>query len=196
MALDCSKINIGFTQEACTKPAIPGTAPRVILISYSDVDKGRSTIANNIISQMVLKTGMKGYEVDSLPDATVGEVTLNAGTYSNTLGHNLTVRIFEKSEAAKKFGNGLVNSKVIAIVENNEHGEDGEVKYEVYGWESGLKLSAVTSTTTMDDNVAYLYTLSTPSNGREGTLPISFFNTDEATTDAAITSLLSPASGS
>ena len=193
MALDCSKITTGFTQEACSKPSIPGTAPRVILLSFSDIDKGKSTVANNIISQLVLKTGMQGYEVDSLPDANGGEVTLNAGTYSNTLGHSLTIRIFEKSEAAKKFGNGLVNAKVVAIVENNERGDKGEVKYEVYGWESGLKLTAITSTTTMDDNVAYLYTLSTPSNGREGTLPMSLFNTNEATTDAAVTSLLTPA---
>ena len=101
MALDCSKITVGFTQEACSKPSIPGTASRVILMAFSDIDKGKSVVANNVISQLVLKTGMQGYEVDSLPDATVGEVTLNAGTYSNTLGHSLTIRIFEKSEDRK-----------------------------------------------------------------------------------------------
>lgn len=193
MAIDCSKIKTGFAREDCANPAIPGTGPRIILISYTDIDRSKSNMANGVLSTIVLKKGAQGYEVDSLPDATVGELSLNAGTYSNTLGHSVTIRIFDKTEAAKKFGNGLVNSKVIAIVENNEHAADGSVKYEVYGWESGLKLSALTSTTAMDDNVAYLYTLSTPSNGREGMLPLSLFNTDEETTDAAVEALLTPA---
>ena len=191
--LDCSALNVGYALQACQPPATPGTGSRVILLSYSDIDRSKSTLANGVLSTIVLKAGAQGYEVDSLPDATVGEVTFNTGTYINSLGHQLTLRIFEKSEAAKKFGNGLVNAKVVAIVENNEHGDDGQVKYEVYGWNSGLRLNAVTSTTTMDDGVAYLYTLATPDGAREATLPISFFNTDEASTDAAVQALLTPA---
>ena len=191
--LDCSKLNTGYALEACTPPATPGTGSRVILLSYSDIDRSKSTVTEGVISTIVLKTGAQGYEVDSLPDATVGEVTFTAGTYMNSYGHQITVRIFEKSEAAKKFGNNLLNALVVAIVENKEHGEGGEVKYEVYGWSSGLKMSAVTAATTMGDNTAYLYTLTTPSAGRENTLPVSFFNTDESTTDAAVEALLSPA---
>lgn len=191
--LDCSGLPVGYALQACQPPATPGTGSRVILLSFSDIDRAKSTIANGILSTIVLKAGAQGYEVDSLPDATVGEVTFSTGTYINSLGHQLTLRIFEKSEAAKKFGNGLINAKVVAIVENNERGEDGQVKYEVYGWNSGLRLNAVTSSTTMDDGVAYLYTLGTPDGGRESSLPISFFNTDEATTDAAVDALLTPA---
>ena len=166
--LDCSKIKTGFTNQVCGKPAIAGTTARVIL----------------------LKAGATGYEVDSLPNATVGSDTINAGTYLKTHQHNVVVRIFKKSEAAKKFVNGLTNARVIAIVENNDTGDNGDTKYEVYGWDSGLELTEITVTTEMTDGVAYQVTLANGTIAQEGSLPMSLFNTDEQTTDLMVEGLL------
>lgn len=174
----------------CGKPAIAGTAARVILISYSDVDKSKSVVTDNVISSLILKAGATGYEVDSLPNATVGSDTINAGTYLKTHQHNVVVRIFKKSEAAKKFVNGLTNARVIAIVENNDTGDNGDTKYEVYGWDSGLELTEITVTTEMTDGVAYQVTLANGTIAQEGSLPISLFNTDEETTDLMVEGLL------
>lgn len=188
--LDCSKIKTGFTNQVCGKPAIAGTTARVILISYSDVDKSKSVVSDNVISSLILKAGATGYEVDSLPNATVGSDTINAGTYLKTHQHNVVVRIFKKSEAAKKFVNGLTNARVIAIVENNDTGDNGDTKYEVYGWDSGLELTEITVTTEMTDGVAYQVTLANGTIAQEGSLPISLFNTDEKTTDLMVDGLL------
>lgn len=188
--LDCSKIKTGFINQVCGKPAIAGTAARVILISYSDVDKAKSAVTDNVISSLILKAGATGYEVDSLPNATVGSDTINAGTYLKTHQHNVVVRIFKKSEAAKKFVNGLTNARVIAIVENNDTGDNGDTKYEVYGWDSGLELTEITVTTEMTDGVAYQVTLANGTIAQEGSLPMSLFNTDEATTDLMVEGLL------
>lgn len=188
--LDCSKIKTGFTNQVCGKPAIAGTTARVILISYSDVDKSKSVVTDNVISSLILKTGAVGYEVDSLPNATVGSDTINAGTYLKTHQHNVVVRIFKKSEAAKKFVNGLTNARVIAIVENNDTGDNGDTKYEVYGWDSGLELTEITVTTEMTDGVAYQVTLANGTIAQEGSLPMSLFNTDEKTTDLMVEGLL------
>lgn len=174
----------------CGTPALAGTAPRVILVSYTDINKGLSVVANNVISELVLKAGAKAYEVDSISNATVGEDTVNVGTYVRTHQHNVTVRIVKKSEAAKKFVNGLTNARVVAIVENNDRGDDGDTKYEVYGYDSGLELNDLTASTEVADGVAYLFTLGSGTIAQEGSLPKSFFNTDEATTDAAIEALL------
>lgn len=188
--LDCSKIKTGFTNQVCGKPAIAGTAARVILLSYSDADKSKSVVADNVISSLILKAGATGYEVDSLPNATVGSDTINAGTYLKTHQHNVVVRIFKKSEAAKKFVNGLTNARVIAIVENNDTGDNGDTKYEVYGWDSGLELTEITVTTEMTDGVAYQVTLANGTIAQEGSLPMSLFNTDEKTTDLMVEGLL------
>lgn len=188
--LDCSKIKTGFTNQVCGKPAIAGTTARVILLSYSDADKSKSVVTDNVISSLILKTGATGYEVDSLPNATVGSDTINAGTYLKTHQHNVVVRIFKKSEAAKKFVNGLTNARVIAIVENNDSGDNGDTKYEVYGWDSGLELTEITVTTEMTDGVAYQVTLANGTIAQEGSLPMSLFNTDEKTTDLMVEGLL------
>lgn len=193
--LDCSKIKTGFTNQVCGKPAIAGTTARVILISYSDVDKSKSIVSDNVISSLILKAGATGYEVDSLPNATVGSDTINAGTYLKTHQHNVVVRIFKKSEAAKKFVNGLTNARVIAIVENNDTGNAGDTKYEVYGWDSGLELTEITVTTEMTDGVAYQVTLANGTIAQEGSLPMSLFNTDEATTDLMVDGLLAGGTG-
>lgn len=188
--LDCSKIKTGFINQVCGKPAIAGTTARVILLSYSDVDKSKSIVTDNVISSLILKAGATGYEVDSLPNATVGSDTINAGTYLKTHQHNVVVRIFKKSEAAKKFVNGLTNARVIAIVENNDTGNNGDTKYEVYGWDSGLELTEITVTTEMTDGVAYQVTLANGTIAQEGSLPMSLFNTDEKTTDLMVDGLL------
>lgn len=188
--LDCSKIKTGFINQTCGKPAIAGTTARVILLSYSDVDKSKSKVTDNVISSLILKAGATGYEVDSLPNATVGSDTINAGTYLKTHQHNVVVRIFKKSEAAKKFVNGLTNARVIAIVENNDTGDNGDTKYEVYGWDSGLELTEITVTTEMTDGVAYQVTLANGTIAQEGSLPMSLFNTDEKTTDLMVDGLL------
>lgn len=188
--LDCSKIKTGFINQVCGKPAIAGTTARVILLSYSDVDKSKSVVTDNVISSLILKAGATGYEVDSLPNATVGSDTINAGTYLKTHQHNVVVRIFKKSEAAKKFVNGLTNARVIAIVENNDTGDNGDTKYEVYGWGSGLELTEITVTTEMTDGVAYQVTLANGTIAQEGSLPMSLFNTDEKTTDLMVDGLL------
>lgn len=193
--LDCSKIKTGFINQVCGKPAIAGTTARVILLSYSDVDKSKSVVSDNVISSLILKAGATGYEVDSLPNATVGSDTINAGTYLKTHQHNVVVRIFKKSEAAKKFVNGLSNARVIAIVENNDTGDNGDTKYEVYGWDSGLELTEITVTTEMTDGVAYQVTLANGTIAQEGSLPMSLFNTDEKTTDLMVDGLLAGGTG-
>lgn len=193
--LDCSKIKTGFTNQECGKPAIAGTTARVILLSYSDVDKSKSAVIDNVISSLILKAGATGYEVDSLPNATVGSDTINAGTYLKTHQHNVVVRIFKKSEAAKKFVNGLTNARVIAIVENNDTGDHGDTKYEVYGWDSGLELTEITVTTEMTDGVAYQVTLANGTIAQEGSLPMSLFDTDEKTTDLMVNGLLAGGTG-
>lgn len=191
--MDCSKITAGFIVADCDGPAIAGTSGRVVLVSFTDIDRTKSTVANNVISTIVLKSGAKAYEVDSLPNAVVGDSPVTVGTYVSTFQHTLAVRIFKKSEAAKKFVNQLPTARVIAIVENNERGAKGEVKYEVYGWNSGLTMTELAATTEMTDGVAYQIGLSSSSVAQEKTLPMSFFNTDEATTDEAVNALLGSA---
>ncbi len=190
MAIDCSTIKVGVSVTDCADDATPGTTGRLILLSYTDIDRAGSTVASNVITELLLKAGKLGYEVHSLPDADVGSTSLVAGTYKNSFSHNIVARVFIKTEQTKEFVNQFTSARVVGLLENSEAGADGAVKWEVYGWDSGLKLTELESTTAMADGVVYGLTLATPETGREGSIPKSFFKTDEATTDAAIESLI------
>lgn len=172
------------------KTATAGTAGRVILINFSDIDKSTSVVTNNVITTLALKSGAKGYAVESFPNAAVGSDSINVGTYINSHSHSVQVRIFQKSEAAKKFVNGATNAKIVAVVENNNHGESGETKYEVYGYEAGLHISELTAGTDMADNVVYDVTFASKDTALESSLPKSFFSQSESATDTAVEALL------
>lgn len=188
--MDCNSITKGLVGAICGAPATPGTGKKVYLATYTDVDKSLSVVTNNVISDLVLKATKKAYVFESLADSAMGEATLAKETYFNVYTHALSLKVFTKSEDAKAFVNTLTGARVIAIVENREKGTDGEVKYEVYGWGSGLELAEAVGTTDMADRVVYSLKLQSNDKSKEGTLPLSLFDTDEATTDAIIASLI------
>jgi hypothetical protein len=188
--MDCSKITQGLQAVNCGQPAIAGTGPRVILINYADIDRSLSTVADNVITSLVLKADVVGYEFQSLDNANLGEVSYNKTTYFGNWQHDLTMRIFAKDEGAKKFANDMNGARVVAVVENKELGTDGNVKYEVYGWDAGLELNEGTASTDMADNVVYLLKMGSGTNSKENSLPKSVFKTNLATTETMLDSLL------
>lgn len=195
---NCSTITAALVAAVCDKQAQGGTAARVILINFKDIDKSLSEVTANVISEIVLQSLKKGYAFTSLEDSTVGDFALNKGTWFRNWNHNLPLRIFTKSEASKKFVNDMAGSRVVAIVENKEIGKAtiggvvtvGEVQYEVYGWDAGLELQEAVGTTDIADGVVYDLKLGTPEKSKEGSIPKSFFNTNIDTTEAAIEALI------
>jgi hypothetical protein len=188
--MDCSKITAGLVAVVCGKPAIPGTGQRVILINYSDVDRSLSTVANNVITNLILKGTSGAYEFESLDNANLGEVSLNKGTYFSNWQHDLSLRVFAKSEAAKKFVNNLNGARVIAVVENREEGNEGDVKYEAYGWDAGLELNEGTASTDMADQIVYQVKMGSGANSKESSLPKSVYKTDLQATETMLNALI------
>lgn len=190
MAIDCSKLTDGVIAAVCNKPAIAGTGHRVILINYNDIDRSISEVEGNVIKKLVLKTGATGYEYESLENSTLGEISLNKGTYFSNWQHDLTLRVFAKSESSKGFVNSLNSARVVAVVDNKELGDDGDVKYEVYGWDAGLELNEGTASTDMADLVVYTIKMGSGANSKEASLPKSIFDADLATTETMLNTLL------
>lgn len=196
--MNCSDIAKDLIAAVCGKQALAGTGARVIFINFEDIDRELSVVTNNVITEIVLKNGKKAYAFTSLEDSTVGDFALNKGTWFNTWNHNLPLNIFTKSEASKEFMNLGAGARVVAIVENKEIGtalsggvvKTGEVKYEVYGWDSGLELLEATGSTAIADGVVFNPKFGTGEKSKENSIPRSFFNTDLTTTEAALAALL------
>lgn len=187
--MDCAKIAAGLTASECGIMATSGTGTKVVLFNYDDIDKGSSVVAAGICTSLVLKTNKLAYLFESIDKATTGEATFAKGTYIDSYDHAITLRIFVKDQTSKDFINSLTNARVVAIVENRATGEGGNTKYEVYGWDSGLKLSENAFTTDFSDNVVFTAKLASDDNSKEGQLPLSYFITDLSATETALAGL-------
>ncbi len=178
--------------KECNKSATAGAEDEVIIFNLSDLDRENSVVStDNVITALELKAGKKAYTFTTFGKS-LGEsgATFTLGTYRNTWIHTIMQRIFTKNEEAKKYVNSLgLGAKICAIVKNNERGENGEVKYELYGWDNGLILKESASTIAMTDGVVYPLTVGSEETAQESTLPKSIFVTDLATTEQMINSL-------
>lgn len=189
MSNECGNLTQGLVTSICGKAPASGTAKKVVLINFDDVDKVASQVDGNVAKSIVLKQGKIGYLLESKPKATSGSATFARGTYFDSFDHSVTLRVFTKNQETKNFMNNLLGARVIAIVDNNEIGDEGDTKYEVYGWNSGLTLSELPWVTELTDSVVYSATLASDDASKEGQLPLSFFNDDLATTETALASL-------
>lgn len=187
--MDCAKIAAGLTAAECGKMATAGTGTKVVLMNYDDIDKASSTVSSGVCTSLVLAADKLAYLFESIDKATTGEATFAKGTYIDSYDHAVTLRIFIKDQTSKNFINSLTNARVVAIVENRATGASGNTKYEVYGWDSGLKLSENAFTTDFADNVVFTAKLASDENSKEGQLPLSYFITDLAGTETALAGL-------
>lgn len=187
--MDCGSITKGFVIDSCAQ-ALPigGTGTRIMLLNYADVDKENSTVKDGVVSNIALKSGKKGYLYETLENANEASATFSKGTYVSTYDHSVTLRCFVRSTDAKEFVNQMKDARLIAVVENREQDEN---HFEVYGWDSGLKLTENTYGTTLTDNVALAPVLSTDDTSKETKLPLTFFTTSGAATETAFVALAS-----
>lgn len=193
---ECGNLSKGLVASLCGKAPASGTGKKTVLVPYDDIDRTASVVTGNVASSVILKSGKIGYLFTSKPNATTGEATFAKGKYINLLDHAVTLRTFVKNQSAKDFMNELIaGARVVVFVDNNESGDAGETKYEVYGWDSGLTLSELPISTELADGVVYSAKLASDENSKEGQLPLSFFVTSPTATEAALASLYTPAQG-
>ena len=188
--MDCSKIAANLVAANCAKAELGGTGALIYLMNYEDIDRVASTVTENVISAIVMKGSTLAYTFESLEDSHVGEFALVAGTYYNEYDHTLNLRVFTKSEPAKAFMNSAKNARLVAVVPHKAIGTAGEVKWEAYGWDAGLKATEETGTTEMTDKVVYNLKLASSDNAKEQSLPKSVFITSLTLTETMLSTLL------
>lgn len=175
--MDCSKITKGFVASECGALPMGGTLTKVWLFNYADIDKATSVVTDEELTTLKLKTSAKGYIYQSMDNSTEGGATLNRGTYSANYDHSVSLRIFADTIEAKEFLNEAKEARIVAIVERKTEGDN---KFEVYGWQSGLKMTENAYATTFTDNVAYNPTFASDDQSKESFLPLTCTMTESA----------------
>ena len=113
------------------------------LINLDDIDKSASTLAvsNTQITALVLDAGAKIYQFTSRRDAGQASHQLAQLEFATGYLHTVQGRILLRGAEERETIQDLVDGgRVAVIVEKVDTGLAGELKYEIYGYESGLKI--------------------------------------------------------
>jgi hypothetical protein len=119
-------------------------------------------------------------------------------TYQKTWEHGFIFRIFDNTPEDKIWIENLKDSRFVVIIENvynklDASLGDGRTVFEVLGWDFGLELNAAERDPNSDEMLGgWLLTAGCSDKMKESSIPLTFFDTDIATTRQDIDGLLAP----
>ena len=144
---DCVSLIAGGITPNCKDPITKGYEHKGIIINWDDIDFTATTFSDaNTISNLVLKSGKKAYEIVQRGNTpfTGSTAEMAVGTISNTVTKNVQFVVLDKGpDVAKNVIDGLANGKFVVILENTwknlnaTHGTKGDSAFEVIGIKQG-----------------------------------------------------------
>lgn len=183
---------------ACEDMVSKGMEADGVLINRGDVDFTATVFDDtnkNIIKQLVLKTGKKGYVVMQPGNTpyTGTKSSLVVGTYRNSWTHEVQIVVLANTpEVAAEIIDRLANGKFLLILRNVTKGADGKGEFQIYGYAQGLTCSAGENDKYSEETEGgWLMTLQETSAPKSA---MFLFNTDSETTTAQYESLKTAAS--
>lgn len=185
----CASISSGYA-ISCTTPLVPGTEDDILLANRADVSGYVVDGANPmLVTDINMKTGKQFYKFEGQNMSVEPKSRLVLTRYSRLYEHEARFKIFANSPADKLTVDKLIKGEVVALIKSKAGA------WELYGKDIGLKVSEMErDPNNTDTGGAYDLLLKTPDTAAKETfLPSTFFITDAATTEAAVTALLSPA---
>lgn len=192
MAL-CGQFTLSVSTN-CAYPLISGTGNRAYIMNHDDYEAAtKAFLSGNamVLESIALAGAATAFYVDGINNSNAPSFALVPQTYGDVFDHTFNFLIFDLSNATKEAIQGSVGGRFVVVYENSFKGVAGESAFEVLGADNGLKLTALTRDPLNNDNQgAYVLTMNTAETGKESKMPLSFFDTDYATTKAALEALL------
>jgi hypothetical protein len=170
-----------------------GVNSRLIIGNRDDID-GITEDGSNplLISAITMKDGKVAYAFEGSDMSVKPEYNLVPGTITSQYSHKVAFTIYDVSSDQKLNLENMKNAKLFAIVQGVEDDGNGDNFFEVYGLGRGLKLTTLSRIPTDNETLgAFNVVLETyQDGGNETQMPVTFFDTDYDTTEAAVTALL------
>jgi len=181
----CALVTSGQTIPAgCVVPA-RGVSPDVILINFDDYSDDYSSTTNLIET---ITAANPGFTWEGLKTSTKPVATKKEGTYEDSFELAIQMVSFSVTAAIRKQLQAGI--KVVAILKHNEKGSTGATKWNVWGRDTGLYIRELVWDLNSPDTGGITFTLKTLDDQPAVRLPVTVFDTDEATTDAMVAGLL------
>lgn len=185
----CALITIGSTYD-CANPIVPGVNTRLVLINKDEI--ASITYSGSYITAMTLAALKTGFAFEGYRGSLNPSYTLVPGAFSLAYDHEVKFQVFDISQEQKDNLQKMALGRMVAIIENmNNAGNDNNF-FEVYGLDVGLEITELSRIARdLDSQGSFSVLLKTPDDeGKEPSMPRTWFITDYATTKALVDGLL------
>jgi hypothetical protein len=169
----------------CTNPPSQGIETRIVLINRDDIDRAASVAALDGTQDIELLADTTGYVLEGIKQINSYNATVNvADDQLNKVTHAFVGRVYNISTETRAFINSLISgANLVAVVEKKAKGTLNKYAYQILGWDTGLELSEGVENSAENDG-AFVFTLSSSPLALEPRMPLTFFDTDYATSKA------------
>lgn len=189
----CGKISSAFTIN-CDNPLQAGTEDTLVLINWEDWLDAALTVNmsnNQIVENIVLGSGITGYEVQGKNNSIAPKYEMIKQPYAEVYNHEINYKIFGVSADLKAQLEKKAKGRFVAIVYNKYKGADGNSAFEIYGADAGLVVTQLLrDVNSADTQGAFDVILKTSEQSLEPHMPKTLFITDYATTKSVVEGLL------
>lgn len=138
----CDKLLAAAIQPDCDNPQVGGIEADGVIINRADIDFDACSRTGNIISTLALKTSKKGFKIFQQGNSpfTGSNAAFTSGTFLNKFTKQVSFVVSDHSpQCSSSIIDQLANGTFVVILKNKYAGADSKGKYEVFGFEAGLK---------------------------------------------------------
>ena len=136
----------------CDKPLAKGATSEAVIINRNDIDFDATTIADDgSVISLVLKSGKKGYrclQPGNKPYGT-GNTVLVVGDYQSTWTHQLPIILLaHDADVTTNIIEVLGKGEFVVVVKMKNTGDTTTAngRYQIYGFDNGMRASEQTHT--------------------------------------------------
>ena len=138
------KIVAGLVNDCATLPAA-GYEAEGVIINRADIDFSTATVTGNVLTDIPLKSGKKGYKLEQKGARPFADSTSEAevGTYATTFNKNVAFAVLSNDPEHSDFIDSVANGEFVVVLKAKDKGKDNKGAFKVFGWHNGLKVSAI-----------------------------------------------------
>lgn len=169
----------------CSNPIFAGLEPLGYIMNRADIDS--FTEADGVVSTITLKTGKKAYHIQQMGSQPFNgtNTEMQSGDFMNTFNKVASFIILDNgSKVSTDIIDPMSNGEFVIVLENKYKNATGEA-FEVVGLDRGARATAITRNM-YENNAGWQCELTESEVSNSAKF---FFNTDAATTRAALEAL-------
>ena len=191
---NCTGITIGADYD-CADPLKAKVSEALYVGNLADIATVTYDVTNpTLITAITMKPTKQMFTFQGVRSTVKPQVDLVASEVTVGFSHQCDFSVFEVDAAQKENLQAMSTVSQFLIYQNPKDSSLGDAVWEVMGINSGLEMATLTRMPADGaTGGAYTCQLKTPEAASETELPNSFFDTDIATTEAALLVLLAPA---